>query len=300
MLFSALGSLSSRLDSRFMTAYFFPAFAAVLGTIWILVLAVGNQRFTDRVEGLDSAEQAIVVGVILLATMMLAHMLSAMARPIATLFAGRVYPHPVRDMSVRGQLKARLRARKEMIVAGREDRLYPRDPADTQPTSFGNVLAAIADYPRVVYAMEAFLWWPRLLPLLPTEYQDLLRTKETPMRAMLNLCLVSVYLAFLAVVVLGLLGTQELNALFILAAGLVLSHLCYRAAVTQAAELARTVWVAFDLYRSAILEHFHEEQPATLEEERLLWQRLGERLHQMDEPSAAETEGAAPVASAKA
>ena len=59
MLFSALGSLSSRLDSRFMTAYFFPAFAAVLGTIWILVLSVGNQRFTDRVEGLDSAEQAV-------------------------------------------------------------------------------------------------------------------------------------------------------------------------------------------------------------------------------------------------
>ena len=120
------------------------------------------------------------------------------------------------------------------------------------------------------------------------------------MRAMLNLCLVSLYLAFLAVVVLGLMGTQELNALFILAAGLVLSHLCYRAAVTQATELARTVWVAFDLYRSAILEHFHEERPATLEEERLLWQRLGERLHQMDEPLAAETEGAAPVASAKA
>jgi hypothetical protein len=96
------------------------------------------------------------------------------------------------------------------------------------------------------------------------------------------------------------LGTQELNALIILAAGLVLSHLCYRAAVTQATELARTVWVAFDLYRSAILEHFHEERPATLEEERLLWQRLGERLHLMEESTAAGTDGAAPVASAKA
>jgi hypothetical protein len=283
-----------------MTAYFFPAFAAVLGTIWILVLAVGNERFVDRIEGLDSAEQAIAVGVILLATMMLAHMLSAMARPIATLFAGRVFPPPVRDVSIRGQLKARLRARKGLIAAGREDRLFPRDPDDTQPTSFGNVLAATADYPRVVYAMEAFLWWPRLQPLLPTEYQDLLSTKETPMRAMLNLCLVAIYLAFLAVVVLGLLGTQELNALLILAAGVVISHLCYRAAVTQATEFARAVWVAFDLYRSLILEQLHEERPATLEEERVLWQRLAERMQQMDEPTAAGTEGAAPVASAKA
>jgi len=282
-----------------MTAYFFPAFVAVLGTIWIMVMAVGQQRFSDRVEGLDSVEQGILVAVILLVTMMLSHMLSALARPIATFFAGRAFPPPVRDMSIRGQLKARLRARKGFIAAGREDRLYPRDPADTQPTSFGNVLAATADYPRVVYAMEAFHWWPRLMPLLPTEYQDLLRTKETPMRGMLNLSLVFIYIAFLAVVVLGLMGTQELNAFLILAAGLVLSQLCYRAAVTQAAELARTVWVAFDLYRSAILEQFHEQQPATLEEERALWQRLAERLHQMDEQTAG-TEGAAPVAGAKA
>jgi hypothetical protein len=284
VLFSALGSLGERIDSRFITAYFFPAFVAVLGSIWILVAAVGGQRAAARIEELDSVEQGIAVGIVLLVTMMLAHMLSALARPIATFYAGRAFPGPVREWSLRGQRNARIRNRTSSIQAGREDRLYPRDPADTQPTAFGNVLAATADYPRLVYAMEAFHWWPRLMPLLPPEYQDLLRSKETPMRGMLNLSLVFSYLAFLGVVVLGLVGSQERNALILLVIGLVLSQLCYRAAVTQATDLARGIWVAFDLYRFSILEQLREEKPADLEAERALWQRLAERLHELDDP----------------
>jgi hypothetical protein len=282
VLFSALGSLGERIDSRFITAYFFPAFVAVLGSIWILVAAVGGQRAAARIEELDSVEQGIVVGIVLLVTMMLAHMLSALARPIATFYAGRAFPGPVRDWSIRGQRNARVRNRTSSIQAGREDRLYPRDPAETQPTALGNVLAAIVDYPRLMYAMETFHWWPRLMPLLPPEYQDLLRSKETPMRGMLNLSLVFSYLAFLGVVVLGL--SHELSALLFLVVGLVLSQLCYRAAVTQATDLARGIWVAFDLYRFSILEQLREEEPADLDAERALWQRLAERLHELDEP----------------
>ena len=47
MLFSALGSLGDRFDAKFITAYFAPAFVAVLGTIAILVTAVGGERFGD-------------------------------------------------------------------------------------------------------------------------------------------------------------------------------------------------------------------------------------------------------------
>jgi hypothetical protein len=286
VLFSAIGSLGERLDAKFITAYFFPAFIAVLGSIWILVVSVGGERFGERIAELDSVEQGIGAAVILLATMMLAHMLSALARPIATFYAGRAFPGPVRQWSIRGQLQARLRNRRTSIQAGREDRLYPRDPADTQPTAFGNVLAATADYPKLIYAMDAFHWLPRLLPLLPAEFQALLRSSETPMRGMLNLSLVFSYLAFLAVVVLGLLGSQELTALLVLVVGIVLSQLCYRAAVTAATDLARNIWVAFDLYRFSILAQLREQEPSNLDEERALWQRLAERRHALDAPVA--------------
>jgi hypothetical protein len=284
VLFSAIGSLGDRLDSRFITAYFVPAFVAVLGSIWVLVTAVGGERFAERIAELDSVEQGIGVALILLVTLMLAHLLSALARPIATVFAGRAFPGPVREWSMRGQLNARLRNRASTFRDGREDRLYPRDPADIQPTAFGNVLAATADYPRLIYAMDTFHWLPRLLPLLPTDFQALLRSQETPMRGMLNLSLVFAYLAFLAVVVLGLLGSQEFAALLALVVGLVLSQLCYRAAVTQATDLARTIWVAFDLYRFSILEQLREEKPGDLGAERALWARLAERLRDLEAP----------------
>jgi hypothetical protein len=82
-----------------------------------------------------------------------------------------------------------------MVMVSRGERLYPHDPADTAPAAFGNVLATAAEYPRLVYGMESYHWWPRLLPLLPVEFQEMLRSMETPMRAMLNLSLVALSLA---------------------------------------------------------------------------------------------------------
>lgn len=121
MLFSAIGSLGDRLDSRFITAYFVPAFVAVLGSIWILAAAVGGERIAERVAELDSVEQVVGVAFILLATLMLAHLLSALARPIATVYAGRVFPGPVREWSIRGQVNARLRNRFSILEQLREE-----------------------------------------------------------------------------------------------------------------------------------------------------------------------------------
>lgn len=284
MLFSSIGSIGDRLDSKFITAYFFPAFVAVLGSTWILVAAAGGERFGERIAQLDSVEQAIGVALILLATMMLAHMLRALARPIAQLFAGRAFPELVKKPSTRNQ--HRVRARFAAGMASRGDRLYPHDPAETAPTAFGNVLAATADYPRLVYAMEAYHWWPRLLPLLPVEFQELLRSLETPMRAMLNLSLVFLYLGCLAAVALGLAASQWLTTVVALVAGLLLAQLCYRAAIAQATELARAIWVGFDLYRYEILAKMRQEEPADLESERALWQRLAGRLRELEQPMA--------------
>jgi len=181
------GSLGERLDAKFLTAYFFPAFVAVLGTFWILVTATGGERFAERVEQLDSVEQTLAVFLLLLTTAMIAHLLRALARPIAQLFAGRAFPALVKNPAIQRQLLARARVPAGIVMGSRGERLYPHDPADTAPTAFGNVLAMAADYPHLVYGMEPYHWWPRLLPLLPVEFQEMLRSMEAPMRAMPNL-----------------------------------------------------------------------------------------------------------------
>jgi len=283
MLFSAVGSISERLDSKFITAYFFPAFIAVLGTCWAVVTAMGGERFAERIAGLDSVEQTILVAILLLVTMMVAYMLRTMARPIARLYAGRAFPRLVKDPSIRGQLKARGRTQVGSEMVSRGEHLFPIDARETAPTAFGNVLAAVGDYPRRVYGMDSFHWWPRLQPLLPTEFQELLSSLETPMRAMLNLSLVSLYLGCMAAIVLGL-GEQNLPfAVLSLVIGVVVAEALYRAAVVQAIDFVRHIWVGFDLYRYQILEQLREQEPANLEEERALWQRLSERLRSLDE-----------------
>ena len=61
----------------------------------------------------------------------------------------------------------------------------------------------------------------------------------------------------------------------------------HRAAVAQAAELARHIWVGFNLCRFHMLEQLCEQEPADLDTERALGQRLAQRLRNLDELMAA-------------
>jgi hypothetical protein len=117
-------------------------------------------------------------------------------------------------------------------MSSRDERLVPIDPADTAPTALSNVLAAASDYPRYVYGMDTYYWWPRLMPLLPPEFQDLLRSMETPIRSLLNLSLVSLYLGCLTAAVLGLADSNLALAAVSLAIGVVFAELLYRGAAS--------------------------------------------------------------------
>src|SRR5262245_46917418 len=107
MLASALGALSGRLDSKFLTAYWLPAFVALLGGLGILALAVGAEQMDAWVYGLDAVEQTIGTLILLLLMTMLAFVLRALSRPIVELFAGVALPRTVAKWSARGQLRVR-------------------------------------------------------------------------------------------------------------------------------------------------------------------------------------------------
>lgn len=283
MLFSAMGSLGDRLDTKFLTAYALPAFIAMLGSLWIIEASSTDQRLSEAVMTLNSVQQAILVLLLLLATTMLAFLMQTLSRPIVSLVAGRTMPKALRQRAIRRQRRSRERRRPEvgMIATGTE--LLPHDPEATAPTRFGNVVAAADDYPRLMYSMQTLYWWPRLLPLLPVEFQDQLRTVETPMRAMLNLGMVAFTLGAVAAAALALAGSQFVAAVMALAVGCILAELFYRAAVAQAADLVRAIWVAFDLYRAEILKQFGEEPPSDLDTERALWMALAERLRVLEQ-----------------
>ena len=70
-----------------------------------------------------------------------------------------------------------------------------------------------------------------------------------------------------------------------MAGTLALSWLCYRAAASQATEIATKFRVAFDLYRYGILEQLGREHPVDLAAEQVLWQRLTREVLGAPEPA---------------
>jgi len=103
---------------------------------------------------------------------------------------------------------------------------------------------------------------------------------------MLNLSLVALYLGGLATVALGLAASQWQTVIVSVVVGVLLANFFYRAAIVQATELARNIWVGFDLYRFEIMRQMNVEVPTDLQEERALWQDLSQRLRNLEPLSA--------------
>ena len=313
MFASAISALSDKLDSKFLTAYWLPAFIVVLANIGLVGALIGPSRVDEWASSLDSVEQTLGVLILLLAITMVAFVFRALNRLIVALFAGDALPRPLADWSARGQLRARKHAlrlldplpdRLESLpsvqqVAQTLKQRFPHDEAAMQPTLFGNVLATASEYPRIVYAMDGLLWWPRLSPLVAQDAQDALAVAQAPMMALLNLSVVFAGLGIEAPVGLGLIGGPWLVAVVTALVALLLARLCYRAGASQAVEVGSLIRVAFDLYRHEILRQLDLQVPGDLDSERALWQSLTQQMLGIAPPPAATTD-AAPAVTATA
>lgn len=296
MLTTALSAVGSRLDSKFMTAYWLPAFVGFLGVCALLVPLVGTEQIDFWRQAMESVEKAIFALFIALSITLVAFFLRALTRPIGEIFAGFALPGIVAKWSTDGQLRTK-RLREQGTPHGPVTRAamrrsrsiieqaFPSSDADVQPTRFGNVLASVAEQPRLAYAIEAFLWWPRLSPVLPDYFQTTVSAAQAPMVAMLNLCIVFGFLAVFGALVLALFGELWAAAIIVLVGGLGVSWLCYRAALRQAQDYGNLIRVGFDLYRHEILRQMNLEIPTDLADERALWRRLTSELLGIDLPA---------------
>ncbi len=154
------------------------------------------------------------------------------------------------------------------------DLAVPVRPEHMKPTRFGNMMANFEDHTSVVHGMDYFLWWPRLAPLLPDAMRDIATSEMSNMTGLLNLSLVWATIGVAGAAVLGLIGSLWGTALAVLVSGLLLSWICYRAAIRECDEAGRYRHAAFDLYRHEVLKQMALEIPEDAETERALWQQL--------------------------
>jgi hypothetical protein len=154
------------------------------------------------------------------------------------------------------------------------DRAVPLQSVHMRPTRFGNMMANLEDHTYAVHGMDYRLWWPRLAPLLPETMRDIAVSESANMTGLLNLSLVWATLGLAGAAVLGPIGGHWGTAVAVLAGGLLLSWVCYRAAIREGEEASRHLHAAFDLYRHEILKQMALNIPEDDEAERALWQRL--------------------------
>lgn len=296
MLSSVIGALGDRMDSKFLTAYWLPSFVFVFGSLCLLGLGVGWEQLEAWITDLDSVEQTLCALIVVLLISMVAFLLRSLSRPVTEVFAGVALPRVVARAFTRGQVRAKRRASYVLGDTAQPCALeadefagvwlrnrFPSDDQCLRPTLFGNLLASVSEHPRIAYSMEAALWWPRLSPLLPSFFVDSLAGTQAPMMALLNLSIVFSALATLGLLI-ALLAKQWVLAIVLCGLLLLCSRLAYRAAVSQAAEVASMLRVAFDLYRYDILDQLGAAKPDSLAKERALWGDLTRELLGIQEP----------------
>jgi hypothetical protein len=279
MLGTFLEKLNVFFDRRFMIAYWSPIFISLGLAAGLVAVLIGTTVVLGWWTGRSGTEQILLgIGALLVVTV-LAYVLEAVTIPVVRLYEG-YWP--------KGWLMnwacTRQKARKAKSTDPAAYHNFPLDSDLMKPTRLGNVLVAAEEYPHQLYQLDAVLWWPRMVALLPETFRTQVDAALTPVLAMLNLSMMLTVLALGGGI--AVLFTNRLWWLFVTVffGGLLLARICYLAAVSQAADYGESVRVAFDLYRYDILKQMHIPLPDNLFKERLLWEVLNKWLYSYAPP----------------
>jgi hypothetical protein len=166
-------------------------------------------------------------------------------------------------------------------------------------TDLANTLALAEEYPFERYSIDAAVFWPRLSAEIEAEKAEGLKASFATMNGLLNLSLM-IYLSAIEFSIVGLAIVAGWNparanmhqplwvtwlpnhkpavaGLTLLFAFLlaVIGYGAYRAAIASARAVSNMMRTAFDYYRGNVLARFNLKMPTDLEDERVLWLKLG-------------------------
>jgi hypothetical protein len=166
---------------------------------------------------------------------------------------------------------------------------YPEQRELVLPTRFGNVLRAFEMYAGDVYGVESIHAWPRLLAVVPKDYQAMLADARAPVDFFVSLVFISFILGAVALIRTGtcLFSDPSTTPMWVfLAAAAVavfVARLCYLAALSSAIAWGEVVKSTFDLYLPALASAMGYQLPKTAGERRKFWEALASQF-QFHEP----------------
>lgn len=177
------------------------------------------------------------------------------------------------------QLKQEIQMVHEQLEATSNARDLPIDSERVGPTSLANILAMAEEYPFERYSIDTAVFWPRLSPEIEPQKLESMTASFGMMNGLLNLSLLSYLFAFESLVIsVGMLTGWIKPAwapIISVVAGIVVGLAAYRAALGAARSVGNSLRAAFDCYRDRLLRSFNLRLPDDIEQERVVWLKLG-------------------------
>jgi hypothetical protein len=147
---------------------------------------------------------------------------------------------------------------------------WPVDAARLMPTRFGNIWAAIEEYPFLRYGMDGTTFWPRLVTVLSTEYAQMIADKKMTLDFLLNASALTLVLGLEATVV--AVQRSRLENVLLIAGALFVAYLLYQAAISTLSEMGELIKSAFDVFRSDLMKKLGlVNSVADIDVERRVW-----------------------------
>ena len=154
------------------------------------------------------------------------------------------------------------------------DRFHiPMDRRRILPTRLGNIFATIEEYPNIRYGMDGMVYWPRLIPVIPKEYSDIIADEKINIDFLINLSLLSGIFA-MEMLIKFIYNYEELRFLLLTILSFTLFYIFYRVSTINVVAMGELIKSCFDLFRYDILNKMNIDIPDKIEEERFLWYRL--------------------------
>ncbi len=156
---------------------------------------------------------------------------------------------------------------------------------DVAPTRMGNIASTARSYAQSRYSMNLDIFWTRLQKVLKgdSNFYPILLEAKMQLDFLVTLFWLTVIFTLIWTVSLPFYSNNKWLFLWVVMAGPTLSFIWYKIALQNYRAFADLLRSAVDLYRLDLLKVLHVPLPANAEEERHIWETLGNRSGYRDD-----------------
>ena len=179
-----------------------------------------------------------------------------------------------KDLSDKGDRSAADSVRLDQLTR------YPSHEDEILPTRFGNTIRAFESYSRDVYGADPISTWPRLVAVIPKEFQEQINDARAQVDFFVNLVLLSAVFAVAAVAMLLVAWAQAHFAAWpanlqhlstVALAALAIAYVSYLRSIERIDDWGDLVKSAFDCYLPALGKQLGYKVPVDSNRRRRFW-----------------------------